>query len=583
MSELDSLKSSTDALLHEFSDRVNGMKGRGEYGVLIRRLDGGAAAKSATEFFGEGEFTAVGIDGSMDQNETLEMLLFYVNAMAYGCPFTVSASGVSFHGERIRKMDSVGASNAVPLWLEDLSSVAGRKDDVESETDYNATLTEISFSMMLMAELGAAARALDRADVRLLFLDRPVSGSFQSLSRDLRFLVRSHESALEGLHGGGLWRDLFLLGAVPLSSAPPARHGPYLLHDVVRRMLQGEGFGTASSGLPVKSAAYVKRKLQDVDREGALFEPGTDALTEEAKGFRKRLAKLAESVTSRFFEGGEYPLKHGGRWLRTRDLNVVNLILLTSLIERSARDRKLLVGVTKDTGSTDVSRSVLGMLDVPAGLRPGMRHDRIMFTILSAVNEGLFVPPWRSVSYDSCFATLVPNGEAVGGETPPLRAARKVASRERLFVKSFFQTRASEKTIFRSPVFLYDRPYSPEHDGAWCEDVRYVERGEVQTASPYLEREGSNGFDNMVLHLLSVSDHPEVFESYGHNILLYMADKAAKADVKMKKGFLLGMVNLKLTPLARHEKLFSVIRRYRDARAAFEQARSDEAARYAPD
>jgi hypothetical protein len=87
VSEIDSLRRSTDELLLHFTKRVEMMKNRNEYSTLLRTLDKGKAIESAISYFGEGEYRAVGIDGSMDQAETLEMLLFYVNAIAYSCPF----------------------------------------------------------------------------------------------------------------------------------------------------------------------------------------------------------------------------------------------------------------------------------------------------------------------------------------------------------------------------------------------------------------------------------------------------------------------------------------------------------------
>jgi len=220
-----------------------------------------------------------------------------------------------------------------------------------------------------------------------------------------------------------------------------------------------------------------------------------------------------------------------------------------------------------------VTRSVLGLCGIPDSLKPGMRHDRVMLSIISATNPQICVPPWRSVGYDSSFSTLTENTEVVAGTSPRLRAARKVASRECLFVRTYFQTRASSKTPYRSPVFLLDRPYDPKFDAELRVSFEYVERGGLQKMEPYLEGAGLNDLDNALLLLLAKSDNPEVFEAYGHNALLYLADKAVKADVRIMHGTLEGLVNLELTPLARKENLFAIVRRYRDARAEMEASR----------
>jgi hypothetical protein len=62
-------------------------------------------------------------------------------------------------------------------------------------------------------------------------------------------------------------------------------------------------------------------------------------------------------------------------------------------------------------------------------------------------------------------------------------------------------------------------------------------------------------------------------EAYGHNQLLYLADKLVKGEVQLMKGLLRGVVDLELTPLARREKVFSIARRFRDLRAESESAR----------
>jgi hypothetical protein len=582
MNEIDSLKASVSDLIRQFSSRVDGMKGRREYSLLIRRLDPSIAIEQASRFFGNGEFTAVGVDGSMDQAETLEMLLFYVNAIAYSAPFRVNDKSFTFYSSKLKKEDAIGASSAVPLWLEDLGAVADPTRDIESETELTSSIAQVSFSLMLLAELTCANKALEKDDVRLLFLDRPLSGTFHSLSRDVRYLLRSQDSALSGIDGvdkDRLLGDVYLFNAIPFGKTPPS-HGSGTLHNVIWTMLHGSSLNEAvkSLALDEEAASSIKNSIIMRGRQFGLLEetvPDDFRFKKEAKGYKERLYEMSRVVTERVFSNKSHPLLVGGKWLNTRDLNTVNQILLVSLIERAKEKRALLLGITKDTSSTDVSRSVIRLVGLPSGLSPGLRHDRVMFTILSATNENFFVPPWRSVGYDSCFSTLSVNEEIVRGKKPEIRASRKFASREQLFVKFFFQTRTSERTIFRSPVFMYDRCYIEELDSGWINQIEYVERGSIQTISPYLEKDGRNEFDDLILYILASSDNPEVFESYGHNILLYMADKAAKADVKLKHGLLLGIINLKLTPMARKERLYTVIRRYRDTRSEVEAIRAE--------
>jgi hypothetical protein len=105
-------------------------------------------------------------------------------------------------------------------------------------------------------------------------------------------------------------------------------------------------------------------------------------------------------------------------------------------------------------------------------------------------------------------------------------------------------------------------------------EIEFEEEARKVRSKVYLEEKGSP-LDNLILYILKGSDNPEIFEAYGHNMLLYMADKAVKADGELAKGLLRGLVSLKLTPLARRERLYSVIRRFREARGEMESRRKE--------
>jgi hypothetical protein len=105
-----------------------------------------------------------------------------------------------------------------------------------------------------------------------------------------------------------------------------------------------------------------------------------------------------------------------------------------------------------------------------------------------------------------------------------------------------------------------------------------IEREKPVTLRFYMEDASRRSqIDDLILLILSACDNPEVLEAYGHNQLLYLADKYVKREVQLMKGLLKGVVDLELTPLARREKVFSIARRFRDLRAESEHARSQSA------
>ncbi|MEM4726957.1 MAG: hypothetical protein QXD04_01705, partial [Candidatus Bathyarchaeia archaeon] len=159
-----------------------------------------------------------------------------------------------------------------------------------------------------------------------------------------------------------------------------------------------------------------------------------------------------------------------------------------------------------------------------------------------------------------------------------LKAARKVVSMERQFVRGYFQLREFKgDSAVRSPTFLYDRFYNPEMDDRYTVELEVLDRGKPARIYPYWEGEMENPLDNTILLLLSKCDNPEVLEAMGHNQLLYLADKAVKAEVKLMKGLLRGVADLELGALARRQKIFTIARRFRDIRRETEGARERRA------
>ena len=118
----EDLSRQTRDLVSRFERRASSFSRRKDLAGLAIRDDPRAAAETALDLFGRGEHIATGIDGSMDFDERLQMILFYANATAYSCPFTVG-EGISFDLSSAQRDSKLGASAAVPLWAEDLSSV----------------------------------------------------------------------------------------------------------------------------------------------------------------------------------------------------------------------------------------------------------------------------------------------------------------------------------------------------------------------------------------------------------------------------------------------------------------------------
>ncbi|MEM4169546.1 MAG: hypothetical protein QXY99_05615 [Thermoproteota archaeon] len=584
------LKTETSILVDAFRRRARQIRGARELTALVKPLERETAVRTACEYFGEGEYLAAGIDGSMQTDELLEMFIFYINASAYACPFKVSTSRVEFMLDQAERNDKLSVSAAVPLWMEDLPEAADTPS-IETDTQIDAASSRISFAIMTMAELKMACEAVGPGQVKILFLDRPLSGTFPPLARDYRDVLRMKRFSLAGMNTpAGVLSLLDMTLAYYLGSGdnplpPRERLLPYA---IVRMLLDGEAHSateiSGKLGLSVSGFEKTVKRLRRInaDSDGLLLEKGGGKgedrfqITAYARDYWRRVQHALDWVLEKVFKSAEHPLAFGvDRWLTARDLNVFNTLLVYRLRSLAQENKTLVIGVAKDVGATDLSRVVMpfsasiGMLD-PGGIPRGVKSDRALLGLLSTSEEIDFPTPWRTLGYDAVFTTLVFRE----GEKPNLSAARKRAGVEGFFVRSYFQLRSMETDCrSKSSVFLYDRFQNEVFDGEHRMRVKISEMDKACDANIYFEGERRNRLDELILLILSLSDNPHVAEAFGHNQLLFLADKAVKAEAKQARPMLRGVVELEIGPLARTDRMFNIARRFRDIRAEYEGLR----------
>lgn len=581
------LSEQTKGLVSRFEGRMTRFRGRDDLIDLLRPLERSNADEFAREYFGEGEHNAIGIDGSRAYDERLQMMLFYANATGYSCPFVVGDK-LSFDLTRASRGGRLSASAAIPLWAEDFSDVLPETLEIDLELEHS--MERIPNAFMTLAELFLAMKAAETS--RIIFLDRPLSGTYSSLAHDARLLLKkgaTNLGRLPGTEGRNPFMDISLavyLGS-PSSSIPTRRRfNP-------RRMLReltAEPDGLSRSQLQQKlsiddrqfSSAQKFLERYDEAHGGDLFEELSDQrlrLRADVAGYWGRAVMLARSYAERVYEKEEPPLSVGeDEWLTILDVNTVSLILLESLCETSVARRVLLIGLAKDTTATDLHRSVLQFAIQRDVLHartapPELKNDRAFLSILSAMNRDIEIP-WRTRGYDSAFSTMVATST---GQFVP---ARKVVSREQLFVRAYFQSRSlGASGRIRSQVFLFDRAFDARSDSSELNEVDVREPRASTQVRPYYETGETNRVSNLVLRILALSDNPEVYEAFGHNQLLYLADKAAKSEMRLMQSSLRGVADLRLGSIAKREQVYGIMTPYRDQRANAEAARLKEASK----
>ena len=571
------LSKQTKDLITRFESRANSFSNRKDLAKLTVQVDAPSAERLARKLFGDGEHIATGIDGSMDFDERLQMMLFYSNATAYDCPFSVGEH-ITFDLASAHRDSRLAAAAAVPLWAEDLGNVFSNQPEIDLELEHS--MERIPNCFMTLGELYLAV--LGAAKASIVFLDRPMSGTYSTLSRDARNLIKRGESKLLKLpeSGGASLFDIQLginLGS-PTMSVPTRRRylplavlklllgGPMTVQEMAKKLRRTE---------PEVVRAINRLEKMDKDWHNAIVADrsgGGIILRAGLSGYWERLSKLSMGYAKRVFGQKEHPLSLGGEeYLTILDVNTVCLFLLCELHRLSKQGGPLLIGIAKDTTATDIARSVLPFAEQSGFISlkeasPKLKNDKAFLAILSSENPSI-ATPWRTVGYDSAFSTIV----KIDHE---LVSARQVVSRERLFVRSFFQLRSLKSDPgVRSQVFLFDRLYDDDSDSVAVRRFSVKERVGSTDIDAYFEDGDSSPLSNLILHILSMNDNPEVFEAFGHNQLLYLADKAVKADVRIMRASLRGVADLRVGGVSRRRKIFGLVTTYREQRAESEHAR----------
>jgi hypothetical protein len=450
----------------------------------------------------------------------------------------------------------------------------------EIELDLEHSMERIPNAFMTLGELYLAYHSCEKS--KIVFLDRPMSGTYSTLARDARLMLRRGDNRLGRWSAEHVVSPLDLYLAVNLGSpamALPTRRR-YLHLVLLRSLMESPGSLEKLSSRLGTSEAETRRAakhLGKLDRQygGAVLADSSESsfsLRDDVPGYWERVLSLSLRYAKDVFSRARHPLAlKGENYLTILDVNAVALFLLEGMIQRARELGSLLVGIAKDTTATDVARSVLPFasaegfvkLNAPA---PMLKNDRAFLAILSAENPGILTP-WRTLGYDGAFSTIV----ELGSE---LHSARKVVSREQLFIRSYFPLRTlrSDQSV-RSQVFLFDRAFDPKHDWPQVRKFTVKEKAGPTRIDGYFEGNDGSELSNLALHILSMNDNPEVFEAFGHNQLLYLADKAVKAEVRMLRSSLRGVADLRVGGVTSRRKIFGLVSPYRQQRAEAEHAR----------
>jgi hypothetical protein len=457
------------------------------------------AYQTARQFFGKDKVNFVAIDGTEYSKQLFDMVVFF--AGSYSCEGSINFSDNGLRvSYRDRFMDQGrDVSSCIPIYVNKIPEIDQTFGDLKTgEVNVMKPLTEemildntnIANSLMTFSEFYLAYRFAKSESVDIIFLDRSLSNTYPSLIYDtsMRERWKTHCSVMNceidgipvDINDLAICRHNVINGELDLI---PTR-GDYLRYAIIFELLkyeQGMSISTISEKLRVgndeKISKRVQRYIKTWIQEGVIEETSEQyRLIDRYRSSWNRIRKLVTILGDQLFEGDEPFIVTKGRekeWITTLDLSFLTLFSLYMLIEECWKNKKLLIGITKDTAAHDFKNHV-----IPICLNNGVwsrknitqerlddipNTDRMFLQSISMLNQEKLKIPWSLVEYDAAFVTAIPDFKNRTGYISG--AIKNKITPSKMFVRSFVQLqRAKNDAKLRSNVLAIDRLVYPEFD-----------------------------------------------------------------------------------------------------------------------
>jgi hypothetical protein len=537
--------------------------------LIIQDFSADRAHETALKLFGSDRVKFAAVDGTEYARNMFDLIIFFGGAY-------VSFGWVTFHKDAKPLVEHAGKllehgrgiSSCVPLYVNEVPDVDSMIDalDGKKPLDDKAVFdnSRIADWIMSFSEFYLAYRLIVDEDVRILLMDRTLSGEHSALISDTALGQRLREKS--GLCGSDLGdhpvrmeemiycRHRFINTALDL---PPPR-GDYLRPRLLYELenVSSLSLDELCGRLHIEHNDCKRRAKKILDGlEKARFVQSIGswyALEEEYRNSWERMKKLTRTIGERLFldqpqTGRPNPMmitKAGkSTWLTTVDMAFLTLFCLNMIIEECWKRPALLIGLTKDTAARDFQRQVVRIcssehmwkLDLSSeALENIPRTDRMFLQSASVHNWDKLSVPWALVEYDTAFKTMVPElrrDEMPGRDGFVSGAVQNRVNSERLFLKSYVQlAQAEQDPKLRSNVLLTDRLVYPEFDLNHVCELSHEYGGVEEKVKPILfpNKEARNDIQNLTMVLLSAMTSTSIPEAFGHNVPLFIADNVAK-------------------------------------------------------
>jgi hypothetical protein len=609
------LRKGAEEQVDEFGGKLEAAKGLYEdfiSSLIVAKFSFANAYETALEMFGSSKVKFAAIDGSQDQRLIAGLAVFWGGAYA-------STGMIEFKPDKPPLIEyytgfveqGKGVSSCIPIYIDRIHEVdqmvltltePGQTAVTKPLTEQGAVdNSSIASWVMMLSELYLAYKMVAEENVKILFLDRSLSGMQTSLVYDTSKRTRwKTDGAIHGLEIDGLPIDVNEMGygrhyIVNNMLRTPSARGDYIRYAIIY-LLQQKGPMTLDEiclNLGIKENDRINRVVKYVDKsvnEGYLLESGGKySINSRYADSWIRIKKLVKLIGDKLFEsksGNPMQIKKGNsyQWLTTHDLAFLCLYCLYMLIEECWNRKALLIGLTKDTMARDFKNHVIpicineGIWKVDGSkLKNIPNTDRMLLQAISLFNCDEIPIPWSLIEYDSAFQTIVPDFNHRKGFVSGAIKNRIIP--ERLFVKTYIQLDESKRDPqLRSNVLLIDRLVYPEYDLNALINFKHEYGGAVEPIEVILYRDNKvpNKLQNLIMIVLKAMGAKSIPEVFGHNKPLFIADKIAKAQRQRMEGLINAAAHWLMNNY-RLRKFSFYMHTFRERRVEVEYARRREA------
>jgi hypothetical protein len=610
------IQSSTRYILDSFNVKTNSLSASYEdIGQLMRvGYDAKIAYRTARSLFGSDTVEFLAIDGTMSEDQKLDMLVFYTAAFGYVGKLEFADSGCVSSEPVSMENNGKDISAAIPIHEEDVGEIMGVRKEGNLEIDVD----RLPSALMQLAEYYIAIKTLlENPNIKVVIFDRQLAIDVPHLISNVTEVMENETSTfvLDGVEtefGKVTNLDLELARMLHPNKdlQIPSPRSQFLKFAAINTLLSKRDTISGYEDLLNKAGANKERlqklskDLKKFNNKFKLFDSGNISKEDSSdiklfdidpnmKDYWQRVFSAAVKMADHIFDTplGEHPLvvkKDGiNKWITTYDVEYLTLMMIYSLVRLAWEKHILILGIIKDMAAAELIKTVIPILESNDNVKfknklPKFSNDRMLLQCNSVINAKFVNTPWKTFEFDACFRTMAPVIQEMEDDGEKRTEAKKIQvkgafknliSAERMFVKSYIQLWSSaENPAVRSYVFSYDRPCYPKYDIEGELILHHHDSNVDELIRPMIHFREDSHISHLVMAILTSMSSVAIPECIGHNYPLFLADKKAKAILRESRRAYLSAVSFELA----HSKLDQQVLfgpSFREFRSSMERAR----------